>query len=148
MKIAQHFSAGIARQTNHQVRAADGSTPVFCWSSAVRFTDCDSGSRLLPPMNRCAIFMSSAQRTKTVPAFQAKPVQPLACAFANSNLTLVLELSLSIAPRMELITPALATVAEFRAARNDVVYAGGESRFGRNEQTKLANLFDLSHAAK
>src|SRR5207248_10661376 len=75
MKIAQHFSAGIARQTNHQVRAADGSTPVFCWSSAVRFTDCDSGSRLLPPMNRWAIFMSSAQRTKTVPTFQAEPFE-------------------------------------------------------------------------
>src|SRR5207253_2967737 len=58
------------------------------------------------------------------------------------------ELSLSIAPRMDSITPALATVAEFRSARNDVVYAGGESRFRRNEQTELANFFDRSHAAE
>ena len=80
--------------------------------------------------------------------------QALACAFADSNLkvdelyTLVPELSLSIAPRLELITPALATVAKLRATGNDVVNASRKRCFRRNEETELANFFDRSHAAE
>src|SRR6185436_5196896 len=42
----------------------------------------------------------------------------------------------------------LATVTKLRPAGNQMVHAGRKSRFGSNEQTELANLFNRSHAAE
>src|SRR5881398_2401326 len=112
MKIAQHFSAGIARQTNHRSPRSGRLNSRILLVISRPFHGLRFRFTFAPTDESVGYFHVVRAADENRSTFQAKPVQPLASAFANSNLTLVPELSLSIAPRMELITPALATVAE------------------------------------
>ena len=45
------------------------------------------------------------------------------------------------------VSPAvLAAITQFRAAGDDVIYAGGEARFCRNKKTQASYFFGSSHS--